>query len=386
VNVDQAETVEQFLGKMVHVTLEKLYKDKLNGKLWQLDALLHFYDSEWERQWHPNIKIVRTEYTADDIKSVGGKCIEDYYHRYTPFDTAKTIGLERILMIDLDGTGRYKLQGFIDRLDKVGDGVYEIHDYKTAGHLPTQEEKDNDRQLALYEIGLRQMWNDVKDTTLIWHYLRFDTEIRSKRTREQLEQLKQEIVMKIDAIEQAAERNDFPAVVSTLCDWCAYRDICPQWKHLIAVEGLPLSEYTRESGVKLVNTYAELEQQKKELKKQIDVIDAKQEQIKSAAVQYAEKSGIERIVGSSYQLTVIKKVEDHIPTKTDEPEQYEALDNLLRNSPYWGAVSDISRKKILDAINSNLIDSALLSKVREYIPAVQTTEVKLKKLKSRDEK
>src|SRR3989304_2392562 len=55
-------------------------------------------------------------------------------------------------------------------LTKV-NSLDEIHDYKASGTLPSQDKLDNDRQLALYQIGLKEKFKDVKDVRLIWHYL-----------------------------------------------------------------------------------------------------------------------------------------------------------------------------------------------------------------------
>ena len=61
VETEDFETVETFLGSLVHEVLEKLYKDLLNGKENSLEELLEFYEQEWERQWSPDIVIVKEE-------------------------------------------------------------------------------------------------------------------------------------------------------------------------------------------------------------------------------------------------------------------------------------------------------------------------------------
>jgi len=40
----------------------------------------------------------------------------------------------------------------------IQTGEYEIHDYKTANSLPRQEDIDNDRQLALYAIAIKELF------------------------------------------------------------------------------------------------------------------------------------------------------------------------------------------------------------------------------------
>ena len=89
---------------------------------------------------------------------MGEKFITDYYNKYKPFDQGKTISLEERILIKLDDSGNYKLQGFIDRVMESKEGYYEVHDYKTNSRLPLAEYLDNDRQLALYAIGVKERY------------------------------------------------------------------------------------------------------------------------------------------------------------------------------------------------------------------------------------
>jgi RecB family exonuclease len=119
--------------------LEKLYRDLLNGKRNALSELLDFFDEQWEKHWDDHtIKMVRQELSPEQHRCVGRECIEKYYARFTPFQGDITLGVERRLNFVLDHEGRYRMQGLIDRLARSKDGVWEIHDYKTSGYLPTQ--------------------------------------------------------------------------------------------------------------------------------------------------------------------------------------------------------------------------------------------------------
>ena len=65
VEIEDFETVETFLGSLVHEVLEKLYKDPLNGKENSLEELLDFYEAQWERIWSPDIVVVKEDYTSE---------------------------------------------------------------------------------------------------------------------------------------------------------------------------------------------------------------------------------------------------------------------------------------------------------------------------------
>jgi len=169
--------------------------------------------------------IVKENLTPKDYFERGTKFLIDYYNSNKPFDD-NTIEIEKRIFIELEG--KYKIQGFIDRLvHNIENNEYEIHDYKTSNNLPKKEQVDNDKQLALYSIAIKEKFGKDKEVSLIWHYLAHDKKINSKRTNEQLEQLKKETIELIKEIEKTTE---FPPNKSHLCHWCQYKDICPAWK------------------------------------------------------------------------------------------------------------------------------------------------------------
>jgi putative RecB family exonuclease len=128
------------------------------------------------------------------------------------------------------GDGKYKFIGYVDRLDQTKEGAYEIHDYKTGGSVPSKKKTEKDQQLALYELGIREKHADASDVELVWHYLRHDLEIRTKKTEKDLHELKANLVTSICEIEKASKEDFFPAKKTHLCKWCAYHSICLQQK------------------------------------------------------------------------------------------------------------------------------------------------------------
>ena len=67
------------------------------------------------------------------------------------------------------------------------------------------------------------MFDNVSEVHLVWHFLNFNKKLTSKRTEEQLENLKKEIINLIDCIESAKE---FPANPGPLCGWCEFKNHC----------------------------------------------------------------------------------------------------------------------------------------------------------------
>lgn len=348
------ESVESFLGTRVHEALEQLYRLVQNEAVPTESEILSFYDRQWETNWNPNVRIVEEGLQPEHYRNVGRRCIQDYYRRYHPFQQAKVIALERQVPILLDPAGRYRMIGLIDRVDKTAEGVFEIHDYKTNRSLPSQLEKDQDRQLALYEIGLRDFLGpaNVQRVILVWHYLRFDHEIRSQRTEQELEELRAKMIAKIQEIEAATSANQFPPRESALCQWCEYRQLCPLWKHLyIAAQQAAQLTPLPDDGAALVNRLAELDRERKELAHQHDELTAELERVRQAIIRYAQERGVQRVFGADRIATIKRQIRWAIPSKTNQPDQYEQMLARLRESPYWPLVNDFSPNKLRELLD-----------------------------------
>lgn len=83
----ETEGIEAFVGKRVHETLEKLYRDLKLTKLNTLEELLAYYETLWEKNWHAKVSIVREGITPDNYFSFGQECIRNYYEHFKPFDS-----------------------------------------------------------------------------------------------------------------------------------------------------------------------------------------------------------------------------------------------------------------------------------------------------------
>ena len=221
----ERESIEAFLGKRVHEILERLYHHVArHGKPPSLAQVQSRFRSDWLASWHDQVDIVRKEFDIAHYQQIGERCLDNYYRRHYPFDGEETVGIEQHVQFAIDPAGRYKIRGIIDRVVRRAPGCYEIHDYKTGGYLPPRKRIDSDRQLALYQIGLSQTYEDAREFELVWHYVAHNRTLRSTRSAAQLEELKVDTMALIDRIESTTE---YPTKTSQLCRWCEYRDICP---------------------------------------------------------------------------------------------------------------------------------------------------------------
>lgn len=332
IKTDREDTVEAFLGSRVHEALEKLYTDIQYQKLLSLKELLDYYKKQWKENWHKDI-VINKEYTEQNYYDMGVKYITDYYNKHKPFDKGKILGLETQYRMEI--SPEYKFHVRIDRLMDAGQGVYEVHDYKTNSRLPTQEKLDQDRQLAMYAYWVKKQFKDCKKVRLVWHFLAMDKEMESHRTVEQLEELRKEVLAQIKEIEQT---KTFEPTVSALCPWCEFQDICPMFRHELSLEEKPVNEFLKDSGVKLVNEYAKT---KKELDDFARNSEEKLEKLKEALIEFAKKEGISVIIGSDNKVKITETTSISFPKK--DSREREELVRILKKMDKWDEVSDLDK-------------------------------------------
>jgi RecB family exonuclease len=363
------EGVEAFLGQRFHEAMAWLYGER-SFRVVPLDEVLAYFDKQWLEKWHPKVKITRCERCGEDYRFQGRRFIEDYYRRHHPFDAGRVLGLEKYIRFPLDASGRYRCKGIIDRLMLAEDGAFEIHDYKTGSGLPEQWALDRDRQLGLYQIGVQTLWPGAKDVRLVWHLVARNLEMRSQRTSEALDSLRTDIAGLIDRIE--AER-EFAPHESGLCDWCAYWDLCPVKKHLVTVKALPWESRKDVPGAAIVDAYLEKWREKRGLEVRVRDVEKELDTIRDAAIDFAEKDGVQVIGGSNARLRVTGK--DRVVAPGKGSEEREDLERELRAAGVWDEVSTLDAAALEKAIGEGKWPAETLERIRAYLSTEKRYQV-----------
>jgi putative RecB family exonuclease len=220
----EAESIEGFVGKRVHEVLERLHRFCEQHGVPSLPKVVARFQQMFADGYDASrIRIAREGMSLDFYRTSGEQCLRNYYDEHYPFDRDETIALEERVTFDLGG-GRYGLQGFVDRIARTRDGTIEIQDYKTSARVPSQAQVDEDRQLALYQIGVAARFGSSGPVRLVWYYLRQRRTLVSTRTPDQLADLAGQTRALIDRIRSETMFEPKP---SALCRWCEYRDGCP---------------------------------------------------------------------------------------------------------------------------------------------------------------
>jgi len=376
--ITEIETIEAFMGSRVHEVLKEFYDFIKNKVVKPKEWVISRYDDLWNKNYNDSIKIVKIEFSAEDYYEKGKKCLKDYYEEYKPFEHTKIVHTEEPIRfyIKHDGT-EFPFFGILDRLDwNDKEKIYEIHDYKTSATLMTQQKADEDYQLPLYQLAIMSKWPDAEKARLIWHFLLFNKQIESYRTKQQLMELQKIAADKIKEIEACYE---FPPFKSALCNWCYFQEICPLWKHPKKMEKLDINEYKNDPGIKLVSKYTQLEKEKSELKKRIFDIEDEQAKIEEAAIELAEREDIQVIDGPDKQLVVTIKKELRAPTRKENPENWEKLRSILIKENKYIEVS---------TVNNNMLNLKIRNWPKEFINKIKKLlidkEIKRVNLKSKN--
>ena len=222
--IKEPKSKEAVFGTLMHSTLNFIHKPSLVPP--NVEQALDYFSKDW------NSEIFEDEMEERAAFALGVSMIQDYYKKNRPEDF-NIVDLESRFQIGIEDKQKkvqHTISGIIDRIDKTEDG-YEIIDYKTTKKMPSQEKVDEDLQLSVYlSAFLARYPKEVErldKITVSLYYLKHGVKLSSQRTLEQLSAAKQ---LFLDVISEI-EKNNFPANVNPLCDWCGYQKICPAWRH-----------------------------------------------------------------------------------------------------------------------------------------------------------
>ena len=173
--------------------------------------------------------------TIQDYQRKGEFYIKSYFEKNQPFTDTKVIGTEINLSFDV-AEGIF-FNGFVDRLDKVGD-TFIINDYKTNKNLPPENKEMYQEQLNLYAVGVKQKYGKYfTKLKAKLHYLHFDivdereiTDEIIQNIQEKYKNLAEEIDTKKSQFD-SDPKNTFPTNKGSLCRFCAFQMICAVFIH-----------------------------------------------------------------------------------------------------------------------------------------------------------
>jgi DNA helicase II / ATP-dependent DNA helicase PcrA len=123
-----------------------------------------------------------------------------------------------------DGTAPVRINGGIDRIDRLPSGGIEVIDYKT-GRISSQKDVDQNLQLSIYALACRDTLGLGTPERVTLYFTESATRLSTTRTDGQLDAARADILSRVGRIRSG----DFAATPSPrTCEWCDYRAMCPE--------------------------------------------------------------------------------------------------------------------------------------------------------------
>jgi len=215
---------------------------------------------------------------------------------------------------------------------------------------------DNDLQLSVYlKAFLKRYPKEIENLDKIkvsLYYLKHGVKLSSTRTPEQLKKSEQLFLDVIKLIESAK----FEPVISPLCDWCGYQNLCPMWKHKFK----EVRKVDTEEANKAIAEYIEL-------KSAISITQDRLDKLQSEILKYMDQEGVERVFSDDgiiartlrrtykYDAKKIREILEPLD-KWENVLKIDgiALKNILATLPY-STKKEIEKAKVVDKESKSLV-------------------------------
>ncbi|MFA5101724.1 MAG: hypothetical protein WC525_01085, partial [Candidatus Thermoplasmatota archaeon] len=136
---------------------------------------------------------------------------------------------------------------------------------------------------------------------------------------------------------------------------------CPQWSHLHLIQEKPADEYLKDSGVLLVNRYAEIKSAQKLANLQWD---AELEKLEAALVSFAKKEHVEVVFGTKNKVRITETERYVFPSKSST--ERGQLETVLRNYGKLQEVSQLDTAALGKALQEKQWNQEILEAVHHY--------------------
>lgn len=191
-----------------------------------LDGIIthKFLELLWGRDWNEVTNIVIQQYGMYDkvkeLKDYLQTIVNERFFRYT-------IDVEKKIQFDIEDK---QFVGYIDRLDRRDDGMYEIIDYKYGVYEYSSYNLVHSLQVDLYSYAIMQLYH-VDQVLFTYYNIKQNTQVTRNVKRNSIHT--EDITSLIASIENAKTHNYFPPQVSSLCTYCFFNQHCQDFQNWI---------------------------------------------------------------------------------------------------------------------------------------------------------
>ena len=215
-------------GTLVHAVLEQLFELPAMGRT--LGAAEALVPQAWASVLSSDEELA--EFFADDDGSLAEEWLQGTEQLlatyFTLEDPRRLEPADRELEISVTLDDGLVLRGIVDRLDMAPDGALRVVDYKTGKAPRVDFEQKALFQMRFYALAL---WRSrgVVPRLLQLMYLTDGQVMRYEPDERDLLAMERKVAALAAAIARAHATGDWRARPSKLCEWCAHRELCPEW-------------------------------------------------------------------------------------------------------------------------------------------------------------
>ncbi|MFD4355266.1 RecB family exonuclease, partial [Nocardia sp. NPDC058518] len=124
--------------------------------------------------------------------------------------------------------GDIPLRGFVDRIDVAPNGLLRVVDYKTGRSPGPMHEARALFQLKFYALMILRT-RDIVPAQLRLIYLADKNILTYTPEREELDRFQRILTALWQAIIDAGKTGDFPATRNSMCKFCDFKPLCPEY-------------------------------------------------------------------------------------------------------------------------------------------------------------
>lgn len=136
---------------------------------------------------------------------------------------------ERELYVEATLANGLMLRGYIDRLDVAPTGEVRVVDYKTGSAPGPDFEAKALFQMRFYALVLWRLHGSVPRLLQLMYLGGGGEVLRYAPDEADLRATERKVQALWEAIERALETGEWRSRRSRLCDWCSYKELCPEF-------------------------------------------------------------------------------------------------------------------------------------------------------------
>ncbi|WP_255432532.1 PD-(D/E)XK nuclease family protein [Cellulomonas sp. SLBN-39] len=213
-------------GTLVHAVLEQLFDLPAADRT--VDAAKALVEPAWavlEAGSAAYADLVAQDEERLALLATAGRLLETYF---TLEDPTRLEPRARELQVRVDLDGGPQLRGVIDRVDVAPNGWVRVVDYKTGRSPRAGYESSALFQMRFYAYVVWKT-RGVLPKRLQLEYLGDGVVVSHEPTEAEMLTLEQRVRSIWAGIEDTARSGSWPTRRSKLCDWCSFRDLCPEF-------------------------------------------------------------------------------------------------------------------------------------------------------------